>query len=389
MNIESRILVDYKRLCEKVKRFKYRRYLFNKIAGVKDYFVGIAGIRGIGKTTLLLQLSLEKKNAIYFSYDSIYLKPYSLFDVIERLIRMGYKHIFIDEIHQAKDWARVLKTIYDTNEVNIYFSGSSSINLIDVASDLSRRAIIFNLKPISFREFLLIRKGIELSPLSFEKIIKNKYGETYITSWPYLEEYMKAGGVLYPLTEGFEMAVINSLNKMIKDDLASVKKVDLEMEDIAYKLVFSLATSKPYELSYSSLSSSLGVSKKTVISLVSKLSEIGLFLPVYSCGRGIRVMRKEAKIYMPFPFRSVINTKIFSRIADIGVLREEFFVNHVARLCFLKSKGKKVPDFMHENISFEIGGKSKSRYQKADYLVVDEAYAGEKKIPLYIFGFMY
>lgn len=52
---------------EVVKSYPKTRYLYNDLVNYNsDYFIGITGLRGIGKTILLLQLFDKKKKLFIF-----------------------------------------------------------------------------------------------------------------------------------------------------------------------------------------------------------------------------------------------------------------------------------------------------------------------------------
>ena len=127
---------------------------------LNNRLIGLVGPRGVGKTTLLLQLIKQNypdhKKVLYFSADHIYFKSISIYSFIESLfLRHGITSIFIDEIHKYDNWAQELKNIYDGfPEIKIVFSGSSSLDLKKGSYDLSRRAIMYYLPGLSFREYL-------------------------------------------------------------------------------------------------------------------------------------------------------------------------------------------------------------------------------------------
>ena len=76
---------------------------------------------------------------------------------------------------------------------------------------------------------------------------------------------------------------------------------------------------------------------------------------------------------------------------ETGTIRETFFVNQLKELpIFLGDRA----DFIVDKITFEIGGKSKKETQlekvQDGYLVLDNIEIGnQKRIPLYLFGFLY
>ncbi len=374
-------------------KFGKRRYLFGEIRGIdREYFVGIKGIRGVGKTVLMLQLAREAGESVYFSADSTPLKPFPLYDVVKELVGRGFRNIFIDEIHRKTGWDSDMKSIYDEHEARIMFSGSSALDITKTTADLSRRVVLKEMKPVSLREYMNIRKGRNIPVFSFGDILerKNSLARKYAEVHDYLRDYMRYGGVLYP-KNGFFEAMENSIRKVILQDLSVLRDINVKYETDVYKLLYLVSRSMPFEVNYSSLARSLEVSKNMAIRIVKDLEKTGLITVVFPCRKRGTDVRKEPKLYLATPLR-----EFFSREGagtDKGAFREEFFVNHasgIKGLCYMKgARGEKTPDFRFKNIVVEIGGKSKTGYQNPDCIAVDGLSTTGIKIPLFLFGFIY
>ncbi|MEW6528923.1 MAG: AAA family ATPase [Candidatus Micrarchaeota archaeon] len=385
--IVERIVLRSESLKKWVNQFTYERYLFNELVKTnKDFYIGIRGLRGVGKTTMLLQLSLEHNDSAYFSADWSYLKPYSIYEIANELRKRDLKTIFIDEIHTRADWSQEIKTLYDEHELNVFFSGSSSLSIKEECADLSRRAVLHELKPTSLREYLNIKKRFNIPVYSFDEIISNgkEISLRHISAYEYFGSYMREGGVLYS-GEGFNEAMDNAIQKIITVDLSALRDINIKYETDAYRLLYHIAASNPFELSYSSISHKLGISKTFAIRLVKDIVATGLLKEVFPCKGGNKDVKKEPKIYFSIPFRA-----FFAPDENKGSVREEFFVNHVPVSCYFKTeRGEKTPDFLVNGKKIEIGGVSKTTTQKPDYIAVDSALWEEKKIPLFLFGFLY
>ncbi len=369
-------------------QFKQKRYLYDKVSKVDaQYYVGVRGLRGVGKTVMMLQMAREMEKSVYFSADAMFLKPHRLYYILDALRKRGFENIFIDEIHAREDWETDVKTAYDEHQIRIFFSGSSALNVHRSAADLSRRALIFELKPTSFREFLNMKKGFNAKPMNWEEVLaqgKKGTDAPYITAFEQIDEYMRTGGMLYP-SEGFAQALENSVRKIVSTDLAALRDINIKYENDAYRLLYLIAASQPFEASYSSLSAKLGLTKTFLIRLVSDLQAAGLLKVVLPCTRAKRDIVKEPKIYLAVPFRY-----FFCPTPLRGSLREEFFVNHVDVEGYFKTmQGEKTPDFLAKGLRIEVGGASKGMEQKPDYAAVDSPLGDEKKIPLHLFGFLY
>lgn len=370
-----------------VKQFTFKRYNYDRIKSIsKEYFIGITGIRGIGKTTMLLQLANETENSIYISADAAYLKNYGLYEILEDLGKRNFTNIFIDEIHTKPDWDVALKTIYDEHKIRIIFSGSSAIELKTTTADLSRRAIIIHTNPLSFREYLNFKKNANISVLFLEEVLKNKreLSLKYASFSQYYEEYLRYGSVLYG-QNGFKEAIENAIQKTITSDMAYLRQIDIKYEHEAYKILYTIAISKPYEVNYSSTANKLGISKTLAIRIMEDLKKTGMINLLYPCRGKNKNVKNEPKAVLSIPLR-----KHFTDNPEIGSLREDFFVAHTNPQCYLKTdRGEKTADFMVNGKIIEVGGVSKKNVQGADYIASEGLNFEGNKIPLFLFGFLY
>jgi len=390
----ARVAANSKKLIADASQYKNRRYLYRKVKSAPDeYFVGVCGLRGVGKTVLLQQLASEAKNPIYFSADASYLGNEDLYEIARFLSSRGYRNLFVDEIHAKKNWTACLKTIYDEGLARVVFSGSSALD-IGEGADLSRRALIYRLNPLSFREYLAIKKGFAalgaVAPSELFDQEKRKAVALRTAQFnDYLGEYFRMGGVFYESgsEEHFREALKNSVNKIIHTDLGYLRNLNADMENEIHRLLEWIAISPPGETSYSGLSGKLSLSKPTLIRVIDDLAKIGLVLRLRPCGKNL--VRKDPKLYLAFPFREYFAASVL-RQPDRGALREEFFVNHVPQTCYLKGRrGEKTPDFMLGGKRVEVGGEGKNLHQDPDFVFKEGIAFDGKSIPLYLAGFLY
>lgn len=185
----------------------FTRNIFSEIDWT-DRLIGLRGPRGIGKTTILLQyLKVNHANdesALYISLDNIWFSSQNLVDFVDDFVKRGGKKLFIDEIHKYPNWAQELKNIYDDfPEVQIVFTGSSLLEILNARADLSRRAVMYSMQGLSFREYLNLEHGFIFSSLMLNEIIEN---HTDIASEivqkiqpiKYFSQYLKTG--YYPFS---------------------------------------------------------------------------------------------------------------------------------------------------------------------------------------------
>lgn len=135
----------------------FHRYMHERI-NWDARMIGLMGPRGIGKTTLVLQHIKEHlplNESLYVQAEDFYFASNRLVDLAGSFAKTGGRYLFIDEIHKYKDWSRELKLIYDYYpELHVVFTGSSVLDIAKGAFDLSRRALMYEMQGLSYREYL-------------------------------------------------------------------------------------------------------------------------------------------------------------------------------------------------------------------------------------------
>jgi len=158
---------------------EFKRYFFNNCSS-NPRMLFIIGPRGVGKTTCLLQYLIEfsrsnilSEKILYIPADHILIEKVGLYEIANNFMQEGGELLAIDEIHKYPNWSKELKSIFDTfKKLQVVISGSSSMEISKGISDLSRRALVFNMKHMSFREFIEFEHGIVLPSASLEEILK-------------------------------------------------------------------------------------------------------------------------------------------------------------------------------------------------------------------------
>jgi predicted AAA+ superfamily ATPase len=167
----------YQRISQKIQTDFVRSFM--QEVNWNARLIGIKGARGVGKTTLLLQylkINFTDKRALtlYVSLDSFAFRGKTLLGLADEFVRNGGKHLFLDEVHKYPNWAQELKNIYDDySELQIVFTGSSLLEILNSRADLSRRVVIYHMQGLSFREYIMLETGIYFAPLTLESILKD------------------------------------------------------------------------------------------------------------------------------------------------------------------------------------------------------------------------
>ena len=169
----------------------YRRYFLEKYP-FSNRFSIITGQRGVGKTTAMIQKILSANNndiftkkALYVSVDHFVVIGRSLYGIAEEFYSLGGEMICFDEIHKYTGWSNELKSIYDSlPKLTIFASGSSAMEIQKGSHDLSRRAVIYPMAGLSFREYIYLAAGIKTKSLALKSILKGheKFSYDIITA---------------------------------------------------------------------------------------------------------------------------------------------------------------------------------------------------------------
>ena len=380
---------------------KYYRFLYNTILEGDSKFSGMYGSRGVGKTTLLLQIALVLKfksdEILYISCDHPRLAGVSLFELVSEFVKYGGKCILIDEIHEAVNFEQELKSIYDFLDIKVLFSGSSAIKLTNPS--FTRRYAMYHLPILSLKEYLELSLDINLQSYTLKNILENhvdiansimqELGDEKILK--HFERYLQIGA--YPFyfenKSAYTQMVLDTVNTILYTDLGSIYNITGDKINTLRKLLVSICISNPLELSIDALAQKVGTSKVTLYKYIELLHKAELLRHVVYEGKRFKSMQKPDKLYLA-------NTTLFSSLcieSKVGTIRESFFASQISvdSSIYYVDKGDFLVD---EKYIFEIGGKNKGFVQIKDiehsFVVADGIEVGFKdKLPLWLFGFLY
>jgi len=93
---------------------------------------------------------------MYVALDDLFFTDNNLYGLAAEFYKTGGELLLLDEVHKYPDWSREIKLIYDDFPgLSVIFTSSSVLDIYKGESDLSRRAISYHLKELSFREYLI------------------------------------------------------------------------------------------------------------------------------------------------------------------------------------------------------------------------------------------
>ena len=372
---------------------KFIRYMHHEI-NWNSRMIGLIGPRGVGKTTLVLQYIKQHLNPVetlYITAEDFYFVDNRIIDLVDTFVKFGGKYLFIDEIHKYKDWAKELKLIYDYHkELNVVFTGSSVLDIKKGASDLSRRAIIYNMQGLSFREYLKLFHNISTETYSLEDILQHKVDIPELERpLPLYTDYLKEGYYPFALEDDYDIKLSQVINQTLENDIPIYAEMNVATGRKLKQLLSIISKSVPFKPNMSKIAEMLSVSRNNVADYCLYIEEAGMIAQLRDSTGGIRGLGKVDKIYLD-------NTNLIYNLANdmsnIGNIRETFFINQMrVKHDVIASP---IADFMINDLTFEVGGKNKTQKQIKDsknaYVVKDDIESGFLNvIPLWQFGLTY
>ncbi|MFZ2284754.1 MAG: AAA family ATPase [Lutibacter sp.] len=379
----------------------FKRYLFDVIKW-NNRLIGIKGARGTGKTTLLLQWvkaqNLPVEKAAYFSLDDLYFTVHTLRDTVTQFHKNGGTILALDEVHKYKNWSLEIKNIYDFfPDLKIIFTGSSIIDISKQEGDLSRRALMYELPGLSYREYLSLQGIIDLPIISLDDLLFNtvkvkKMIPKDFRPLAHFINYLNYG--YYPFGLADVPSVHQRINQLIRTivevDMAELKDFDIRNAKKLLQLVYIIAQQVPFKPNITSLAAKTGIHRNSLNNYLYYLEQAKIISLLFPAGISTAVLQKPEKIFLN---NTTLLAALTEEQSNIGTVRETFFLSQLRSLH--KVQLPKQGDFLvNGKYTFEVGGKGKSQKQISGlenaWIVKDDTELPMlNTLPLWVFGLLY
>lgn len=330
--------------------------------GAEPRMLGLAGLRGVGKTTLMWQLAEFafnhiSKNIFHFNVNTLSNLGYSLMDVLEALqvhsIQSRFNEysepiIFLfDEVHDDEKWAKSLKIIYDECRTAFVIATGSSALLLNQTADLATRMRIEKIHPFKFSEFVLAKSSLEQKTISIPENLSSHLQQTLFFSEDYyclkkrfysndfqsnissyieeveekfqknlvdiLTEYVSYHNIprysLYQRIGDIHFSILELVKRIIYEDVAKTnsKYTPVQFE----KLVYRLAASD--EVNLDKLSSVLAIKKEEVEMVLQTLDQAELINVIFANSLSVdaKINKNKKAFFMSPSIRGALLTSIY------------------------------------------------------------------------------
>lgn len=378
-----------------------KRYLFETI-GWHKRLIGIKGARGTGKTTLLLQrlkqLNLPPQVASWWTLDDLYFTANSLVDTATRFYERGGRYLFLDEIHKYPEWPRHLKNLYDFYpDLHIVFTGSSIIDISKKEADLSRRAYLYDLHGMSYREYLNFKGVVNLPAISLDELLSQvdirSLFPTDFSPLAHFSDYLQQGYYPFFLEEpNNPLDQIQQMARLIVEyDMAELSDFDIRNARKMLQLLYIISGNVPFKPNLSQLAQKSQIHRNSINNYLYFLEKAHLIRQLFSSGISVSTLQKPEKIYLN---NTNLAHALFPGAVNTGNIRETFFLSMIS--VHHAVQYPKIGDFLVDNQwTFEVGGQSKKWTQIADipesWLVIDDTPfpVSARTLPLWLIGWLY
>lgn len=293
----------------------------------------ITGLRRVGKTTLMksyigsLLKNIEPSHILYASLDSLALETFSVAEItreyrkIHQLKLEERLYLFLDEVVYREKIHQELKNLYDTENVKIFASSSSTSVLRDTGAMLTGRFRVLEMLPLDFTEYLTFKQ------------LKPPRAEGYLTE-RYFEEYMETGGMPEYVLTGDIGYLDNLIESVIYKDIVAYYGVrDATSVRNFFRLLMERAGK---QFTINKVAKVTGSSPDTIRRYLDYFSQTYLIYLVERCGKLNERLRAPKKLYAA----DVGMRNLITGFRDKGAVFEN--------LVFLRTKHRK-PCYVYQN----------------------------------------
>jgi hypothetical protein len=208
----------------------------------------------------------------------------------------------------------------------------------------------------------------------------------------HFKKYLQWGYYPYYLegVKDYPQRLEGTVLMILEQELPLLRNVEPAYVQKLKQLLAIVAQSAPFIPNVTKLSERIGINRKTFITYLHYLEQANLIRLLFRDSRGIGVLQKPDKIFLD-------NTNLMHLLGnptpDVGNCRETFIANQIAQVGTIQYSEQ--GDFLVDgSYTIEVGGKNKTRKQlqgldNAFIASDDIEYGYGKKIPLWLFGFLY
>lgn len=376
-----------------------RRILMDEIDW-NSRMIGIKGTRGVGKTTFLLQYAKENfevqdRKCLYVNMNNFYFQGRGIADFAGEFYKKGGRVLLIDQVFKQPDWSSELRKCYDLYPgLKIVFTGSSVMRLKEENSELNGIVKSYNLRGLSFREFLNLQTGNKFQHYSLDEILANheriiKQILPKVSPLRYFQDYIHHG--FYPFykeNRNYSENLLKTMSMMTEVDILLIKQIELKYLTKIKKLFYLVAVNGQKTPNISQLALEIETSRATVMNYIKYLADARLINMIYPVGQdfpkkpSMLMMHNSNLLYAIDPIK-----------VDKQLAMETFFVNSLWKDHKVNNGGREGLYIVDDTLKFKICNAETSSKMRISPDTIYARYNTEigkgNQIPLWLLGFLY
>lgn len=376
-----------------------RRILMDEIDW-NSRMIGIKGTRGVGKTTFLLQYAKENfevqdRKCLYINMNNFYFQGRGIADFAGEFYKKGGRVLLIDQVFKQPDWSSELRKCYDLYPgLKIVFTGSSVMRLKEENSELNGIVKSYNLRGLSFREFLNLQTGNNFQHYSLDEILANheriiKQILPKVSPLRYFQDYIHHG--FYPFykeNRNYSENLLKTMSMMTEVDILLIKQIELKYLTKIKKLFYLVAVNGQKTPNISQLALEIETSRATVMNYIKYLADARLINMIYPVGQdfpkkpSMLMMHNSNLLYAIDPIK-----------VDKQLAMETFFVNSLWKDHKVNNGGREGLYIVDDTLKFKICNAETSSKMRISPDTIYARYNTEigkgNQIPLWLLGFLY
>lgn len=376
-----------------------RRILMDEIDW-NSRMIGIKGTRGVGKTTFLLQYAKENfevqdRKCLYINMNNFYFQGRGIADFAGEFYKKGGRVLLIDQVFKQPDWSSELRKCYDLYPgLKIVFTGSSVMRLKEENSELNGIVKSYNLRGLSFREFLNLQTGNNFQHYTLDEILANheriiKQILPKVSPLRYFQDYIHHG--FYPFykeNRNYSENLLKTMSMMTEVDILLIKQIELKYLTKIKKLFYLVAVNGQKTPNISQLALEIETSRATVMNYIKYLADARLINMIYPVGQefpkkpSMLMMHNSNLLYAIDPIK-----------VDKQLAMETFFVNSLWKDHKVNNGGREGLYIVDDTLKFKICNAETSSKMRISPDTIYARYNTEvgkgNQIPLWLLGFLY
>lgn len=363
---------------------------------------GIVGPRGVGKTSLLLQLLKEKlhdqEDVLYVQLDDVHFSTQSLLDFAREFVLKGGKLLALDNLHKYPEGVSDLRKIAkELPDLRILFASSSAGDDDGAFYELSRIAALHYLPGLSFREFVEFRYDHTFPVIHMDELLEyNRIPGAEvlhrIRPLQYFNDYLTQG--YYPNQKEspalYYQSVMNLVNQVLTEDFGVVHRIDYESVLKIRRLLATIAAEGPFKPNIEKLAIETGTTRDSLLKFLKYLHQAGMIGWLTKGHEDVNYYNKPDRLLMN---NSCLIAALSPDLPSRDCLLETFLHNQlrIAHQINMTNRGSYLIDLEYEfEMEWMVEGSNKGKSKSQAYMVsADAESATGNVLPLWMFGFLY